>query len=90
MKTLKELSEIVLAHPKIVSGFLQETQSLEEHVVSKVPGGAGSTAKGQRYTTEYRCFLRTDGAHAERSSKLSPIEAITAVFEELKLKAPTL
>lgn len=82
MKTLSEISKIVLALPPIVSGFLEHRETLEEHVVSKVPGGAGSTIKGQRYVTEYRCFLRTDGKHAERiadSSARAALEVLEAI-----------
>lgn len=39
--TLSEISKLVLSHPKVIWGILQETHTLEEHVVAKVPGGAG-------------------------------------------------
>lgn len=87
--TLSEISKLVLSHPKVIWGIVQETHTLEEHVVAKVPGGAGATLKGQRYTSGYRCFLKTDAGHAERSGPDLP-NVIRAVFEILKLEMPKL
>lgn len=86
MKTMKEISAIILSLPRIESGFIQQTESLEEY--NAVRNASGGFDKGQRFVTEYRCFLRTSDKFAERSSKLSPIDAIAQTLAELKLALP--
>jgi hypothetical protein len=86
MKTLKEISTIILALPKIESGFVQQTESLEQY--NAVRNASGGFYKGLRFVTEYRCFLRTSDKFAERSSKLSPIDAVAQTLAELSLPLP--
>lgn len=86
-QTLSEISKLVLAHPKIVSGIVQETHSIEEHNV--VRNASGGFDKGQRWTSEYRVFIRTDSTHADRCGPDLP-NVIRQAFEAAKIEPPKL
>lgn len=86
MKTLSEISRIVLSLPGIQSGFLQQTEALDTH--SAVRNSGGGFDKGDKLRTEYRCFLRTDKKHAERIAD-SPARAALEVLEALGVECAT-
>lgn len=88
MKTLSEISRIVLSLPEIVDGFLQHTEALDHQGVVKVVGGSGEWIKGDKFRSEYRCFLRTDKKHAERIAD-NPARAALEVLEELGVECST-
>lgn len=93
--TLAEISKIVLALPKVETAIIQETHSLEQKNVVRVPSGEGFI-KGAVRKSEYRVFVSTsDNApkggkvHADRSGP-DLINVIRTVLAEVKIDMPRL
>lgn len=85
MKTLKEISAIVLALKEVEWGFIQQTESLEQF--NAVRNASGGFDKGQRYKTEFRCFLCTSKGSEEAIAD-SAWRAAIVVLHELGITTP--
>lgn len=84
-KSLREISRIILGLPEIQSGFIQHTEALDHQKAVKNSGGGYDM--GDRYRSEFRCFLRTSDKHAERIAD-SPARAALETLEAIGIQCP--
>lgn len=85
MKSLKELSAVVLNIPQLKVGIIQQTESLGEDRITK--NSSGRFDMGRKLQSEYRCFVRTDEKHCE-ASRPTALEAVKVALEGIGIPLP--
>lgn len=62
---VETIAALALGAPGVVRGFVQQTLSLDEENVVRVPGGAGAWIHGHFYRARFRVFIHSGKAFAE-------------------------
>ena len=86
--TLAEISDIILALPKVRMGIIQKIHSLSQRRVGRQPGSDAWQEADER-KREYRCFIRTDKAHADRTGP-DLLKVIREVLTAVKIEMSSL
>jgi len=84
---MESIAVLMLGAPGVVRGFIQQTLSLDQENVVRVPGGAGAWIHGHVFRAGYRVFIHTGSKFAE-AEHADLLTAVRDAFERTGLKLP--
>lgn len=84
---MESIAVLMLGAPGVVRGFIQQTLSLDQENVVRVPGGAGAWIHGHVFRAGYRVFIHTGSKFAEATHE-DLLTAVRDAFERTGLKLP--